>query len=285
MQQALRHPPAPPPAPRLSDTGRTLAVYATRWAARRSKRVKPAAKRTYLAALEGKIVPCLGWLQCQEVTREAIESWVGWAEGLRIPTGKPTGTKSEKKPQGGVVGKPHSHDSMRQWWRTLRTVCPDMASALHLPDATARVRAPERLDQDPVREQRTPDEEALGKLLDATAPLRPDRAAGVAVMAPTGMRAGEVYGLQRECVVFAAGTEVVRRAVSEGHLMETTKTKARRVVPLHPVLAEFLQPHRTKLITGHHPGPSTGLVFPSVLCRARRRRLRPARGTPKGDSA
>ena len=263
MKEALRHPPAPTPSPRLSDTGQTFEVYATRWAALRSKRLKPAAKRTYLAALEGKIVPRLGWLQCQDVTREAIESWVGWAEGLRMPTGKPSGTKGEKKPQGDVVGKPYSHDSMRQWWRILRTICRDMAADLNLPDATARVRAPERLDQDPVREQRTLDEDALGKLLDAAATLCPDRAAEVAVMALTGMRAGEVYGLKWECVDFAAGTVVVRRAVSEGQLMETTKTKARRVVPLHPVLAEILQAHRTKLVAGQHPGLSTGLVFPS----------------------
>jgi hypothetical protein len=48
-----------------------------------------------------------------------------------------------------------------------------------------------------------------------------------------------------------------------GLLMETTKTKARRVIPLHPVLAEILKAHRAKLVATQHRGLDSGLVFPS----------------------
>ncbi len=232
--------------PNLRDGKQIVGAYAQRWIEARGRRLKPSAAQTYGAALVEHILPYLGDMACQNVTREVVEGWVIYVQEARQPS-----------------GKPYAQDTMRQWWRVLRTLLRDMAADLHLPDPTVRVRPPERPDQDPIREQRTLDASALSAMLDAAATYAPQRYAEVAVMALTGMRAGEVYALKWECVDFKSSTITVRRALSRGVLQETTKTKARRLVPMHPALAEILQEHRQKLVEDKHTGLEAGFVFPA----------------------
>ena len=51
--------------------------------------------------------------------------------------------------------------------------------------------------------------------------------------------------------------------MSKGKLMERTKTKSQRIVPMRPLLAAILLEHRQKQIAGQHPGLATGLLFPT----------------------
>ena len=82
-------------------------------------------------------------------------------------------------------------------------------------------------------------------------------------MTMCGMRAGEVFALKWDAVDFEAGTITVRRSVSKREIRETTKTKAKRVVPMHPELIRILKAHREAQVAAQHAGLKTGLLFPN----------------------
>lgn len=129
-------------------------------------------------------------------------------------------------------------------------------------EVTLRVRPPES-PVGPSREARTLTEVDLGRYLEAVQQYSPDRYVEILLMGLTGMRPGEVYGLKWDCVDFEGERIIVKRGVSNGILTETTKTKAQRIVPIHPDLALALQEHRQRMIRDQHPGLATNLVFPS----------------------
>ncbi|MBI5609289.1 MAG: site-specific integrase [Deltaproteobacteria bacterium] len=210
----------------------------------RANRVTPSTRETYEDALHNFIVPRLGHLLCKDVTRQALESWLVWAQSL---------TRKN--------GRPYAQDTMRQWWRVLKTVLSDMTADLDLPDPTRRLRPPQRPELPPVREQHTLDVKAIGDMLAACRDKYPTRLAEVATMALTGARAGEVYALKWDVIDFAKGQIVIRRSLSRGQLLERTKTKTQRVVPMHPDLAEILLAHRNYQITKQVAGLDLGMVF------------------------
>ncbi len=215
-------------------------------------------------ALGKHILPRLGWLPVDQVTRAAIESWTVWAQ-----------SQMQAAPQAKAVPQPdpvdvrapqaYSHDTLRQWWRVLCTVIKDMAADCNLPDPTARVRPPERPQQAPRREQRTLDTDGLADLVEAARQHTPERYAEIALLALSGMRAGELYALKWDVVDLDKGEVVIKRGVSRGKVTETTKTKSQRTVPLHPLLVDVLKGHRQKMLQGQVPGFDSGLVFPSAV--------------------
>ncbi len=239
----LRHPP-PTPTPLRPTTDLTFELYARQWLALRVRHVTPSTAETYLAALERFIVPRLGHLRCTDINRQALEAWVVWAEGLR---------------QGS--GKPYAQDTMRQWFRALLTILRDMAADMDLQDPTRRVRAPERPEQQPIREQNTLTGDQMRSLLAACQEKFPQRLAEVAVMALTGARAGEVYGLKWDAVDLDAGRITIKRAVSRSELLERTKTKAHRVIPMHPDLKAILKAHKERQEVSDVECLAPGMVF------------------------
>ena len=246
LREAAKNPPQTP-MPLPPTINQTFEAYAASWLAIREQRVSPSTAQTYEAALHRFIVPRLGHLACRDVTRQALESWVVWAQA-----------------QVQSSSKPYTQDTMRQWWRVLVTVIADMTADLDLPDPTRRVRAPERPELSPVREQHTLTADDVGKLLDACRVKFPTRLAEVATLALTGARAGEVYALKWDCVDFATGRIIIRRALSRGALLERTKTKAQRVVPMHGELADILMAHRQYQVAQQVPGVELGMVFLSA---------------------
>ncbi len=234
LRVTIKNPPEPLPSastatPLRPDTSprQRFDVFCDGWLETRERRVTPSTAETYKAVVKNYIKPRLGWMECQDITRQAIESWVVWAEERR---------------QGN--GKPYTQDSMRQWWRCLSTIISDMVADLNLPrDPTLRVRKPERPELAPVREQNTLGAAAIDSLLEACKVKFPTRLAEVAMMALTGARAGEVYALKWDAVDFQKNQIVIKRALSRGKLLERTKTKAQRVVPIHADLAEILKAH------------------------------------------
>jgi len=153
---------------------------------------------------------------------------------------------------------------MRCWWRVLRTVIQDMTADMELPrDPTLRIRPPERENSIAVRETQTLDVDQVATLLQDAKAKTPARYCEIAILALTGIRQGELFGLKWDSVDFARGELVIRRAVSAGVLTETTKTKAQRTVPMHPLLVDALREHRQSLIAEQHPGLPSVLVFPS----------------------
>ena len=246
LKEELRNPPPPILSP--LQTGGTLEEYAAAWLEQKGKLLKPSAIGSLKNAINGFVVPRMGWMQCVDVNRAAVQSWVAWAQDLRSPRD----------------GRAYAHDTMKTWWRGLALMLRDMAADLGLQDPTVRVTPPCRNGQEPMREQRTLNQDEVGVLLGHARDLTPDRYAEIACLALTGMRAGELYALAWEHVDLTAGQVVVRRSVSLGKLTETTKTKARRTVPLHPLLVEVLRAHRGAQFTAQNRAAlASGLVFPS----------------------
>lgn len=250
LRDALRAPePTPgPPLPIISPVlaAKTVEDYGHEWLNLKRVRLRPSTYRMYEDALMQRILPRVGHLPIEAVCRSAVESWVGWAEAQLMPS-----------------GKAYTTPTLRSWWRVLATMLRDLSADLDLPDPTRRVRPPESVAP-PVREQETLTREQLDAFLSAVRQYCPDRHAEVAVLAYTGMRAGEVYGLRWDAVDFQAERIEVRRSVSLGELIDSTKTKAPRVVPLHPRLAEIIKERRQHMIKTQHKGLSSGLVFPTA---------------------
>lgn len=115
-----------------------------------------------------------------------------------------------------------------------------------------------------MREQRTLTWPEITQLLDFAKEMTPDRYAEIACLALTGMRAGEMYAMKWDVVDFAAQTIVVAASISCGEWTPTTKTKAKRSVPLHSLVAEVLGAHRRDQLTKQNrKALASGLVFPS----------------------
>jgi len=227
-------------------TSQTLEDYAVQWLSLRSKRLKPSAKATYQLALAHHVLPRLGFLRCDEVVRQAVEAWVVWAEARR----KPDGTL-------------YAEATMRQWWRVLKTVVRDMAADLNLPDPIQRVRPPERPEMDLKREQRTLTIDQVSAVLRVAREDWPDRYAEIVMIALTAMRPSEIYALKWERIDTTREHAHVCASISDGVWTPTSKTKAHRDVPLHPLIMEALVQHRRQAIEQQRLGLDTGLVFPS----------------------
>jgi hypothetical protein len=89
-----------------------------------------------------------------------------------------------------------------------------------------------------------------------------------ATAADTGMRAGELYGLQVEDIDFSRNVIHVRRSAWEGELQSPKTRNARRAISITKSLIDML--------TDHLDGRTTGLVFP---CRAYKGKQRPLRNS------
>lgn len=81
----------------------------------------------------------------------------------------------------------------------------------------------------------------LRAILDTAHRLSPDFGVLVRVWAQTGMRAGEVCGLQRHDLDQDRATVVVRRTLTNGRLGPTKTRQARTVSLVHPTLEAVLE--------------------------------------------
>ena len=262
----------------------TLEDYANQWGKTRKARLKPSAALAYEADLGKHILPFLGHMACKDITRGAVEAWVVWAESRtmkrqrRRPTLDPKGkvVRIGNRQLTNVVEEyeePYAHATLHKWWQCLKTMLSDMAADLNLPNATTRVRPPERPQQAPKREQRTVETADLAVLLEAARIHASDRYTEIAVLALSGMRSGELYALKWDCVDTEKLEIVVKRSISLKVLTETTKTKAQRTVPMHPLVAELLKKHHKEQMKERlakqmkqeqqDDKPDLGLVFPS----------------------
>ncbi len=270
LKASLQQPIATP-TPHPQDTFQTVQQYCVRWLKVKGPRLSPTTAEGYAEAINERILPRLGWMECKDVTRQAIEAWVVWVEKSVQPATR-TMRKGEKviSYANPKAGQPYHEATMRKWWRCLKTILGDMAADLKEPTSAAqRVRQPQRPELPGVREQRTLDADGMGTLLVVAGKHFPQHYASIAVMAMTGMRAGEVFGLQWDAVDFTAGTITVRRAISKGQLRQRTKTGAWRTIPMHAALAAVLEAHKKRQIDAKHVGLRTGLLFPSDKGTAR----------------
>jgi integrase len=223
----------------------SLNDYAERWLEAKAARVRPGVAERYAHILSTYVLPRLGDLYVDGVTRNDVEQWVHWAEHATVKD-----------------GQVYSRDTVQGWWRLLCSLVRDACAEYRLPaDPTYRVRPP-RPTSKPRRERRTLTAAELGRLLDFVKRLSPDRYAEVYVLAYTGVRAGELFALHWDCVDEDRGRILIQRSVWHGHVTET-KTGDPREVALPSPMAEVLRAHRRTLVARQNRGLAKGMVFPS----------------------
>lgn len=220
----------------------TVNDYAESWLKRRAPALKFSTSERYIEALAAWILPPLGGLYCEELSRGDIEDWVLWAEARRKAN-----------------GRPYAQSSLNSWWRILCTFMADLAAEYERPSLTDRIRNP-RSNIKTIRESRTLSSSELGALLQVIEEDHPQWLAEVTLLAFTGMRAGELYALRFDDV--EEHMLHVRRTVYRGH-EGSTKTDAPRTVALTPTLRQVVADHRAAMLRDQHPGLSSGLIFPS----------------------
>ena len=241
----------------------TIADYAELWLVRKALRRSPSTVDKYTTVLSHHVLPELGHLKLNRVSRTDMERWIAWAEQLEIEP-----------------GVPYALDTIRSWWAVLRNVMRDAyVEGLLERDVTMRVTLPEptleHLERGEVRDKRSLTLDELRAFLDAARQYDVDHSSRwypeVLTLATTGMRCSELYGLRWDAVDMSRAEVCISARMWRGHRGKP-KTGKVKTVPMVPELAEALAEHRRWLITTQHPGLETGLVFPST------------RGTPRTSS-
>ena len=232
-----------PSTPQLAPQPTTVADYAERWLVRNSRRWKPSTKERNLNCLTHHILPELGHVYLDRLTRKDISGWIAHQETKQMPDGRLYTT--------ATVGG---------WWRVLRAMLRDCYAEGHLgADITLRLRGP-TTDVEPRRERETLSAGQLAEVVEAA--RQHTRYAEIVTLAYTGMRAGELYGLHWEDIDEATKMIHIKRSAHKGQV-GTTKTGAIRSVPMVGIVEEALQAHRQQMIRDQHPGLAAGIVFPS----------------------
>ncbi|MFB6236029.1 MAG: tyrosine-type recombinase/integrase, partial [Halopenitus sp.] len=152
---------------------------------------------------------------------------------------------------------------VRRWWRVFRNLLRDAHADGYLErDLTRRVPRIET-GRHGVRTEETLTVDELRDVVDAAREETPKRAAEIITLSYTGMRSGELWALHREDVDHERGSIHIHRSVSDGEVVDRTKTDVDRHIPMHPIVSEAIREHRKLLIRRQHDGLQSELVFPS----------------------
>lgn len=225
----------------------TLSAYSNRWIEHLAKtgRNRVHVIKQHVNVLNNFILPTMGAIELQKVTRRDL---VMWMEGL--------GDRTHE-------GKPYAKQTLAGVWATFRTLLKD---ALVLADLESdpthgvrfRVRGLEAIEKDVLTR------EELGRILEETVHESPDMRAMIWTGFTTGMRFGELSALQWSDVDFDRGLIHVRKSQVKG-VVGPTKTRSRRTVPLHPLVADILRAHRAWQEEHKVRGIEKGFLFLSEL--------------------
>lgn len=217
--------------------------------------------------LRDHILPNIGHLDVDDLRREDVLAWIDYADSAMITTGQ------DDKPLDDP--KPYAHKTVRSWWSLVKRLC----KALYL-EEYIDLRMLEWVRDQPGpsgykggrRESRTLTLEELRKYVDTAKKITPTRYAEIITLAYTGMRYGELYGLDWDHIDYEEGTITVTQSFSEGRL-GPTKTGVERVAPMVPAVAEAIQEHRQRLVKMENLGLFEGIVFPSDVGKRRHNTL------------
>jgi integrase len=181
--------------------------------------IRPTTLDNYRSFMTQHLLPALGHLPITEVTTTTIEDFI---EAKRLP--------------GGSIrfqGKPLSDASLRTGLLTLRLILRRAVRTKRIPAnpmhevewrGTPRINNVDRFTG-----------EELRAVLAAAGERDADLATLLRLWAQSGMRAGEVCGLQWQDLDLVAGTAIVRRTWSRQRLGPTKTGHERSVSILHPV--------------------------------------------------
>jgi integrase len=200
----------------------TVAEWLRQWLAQRAPQLRPTTLERYRASVEGRLVPAFGRLQLQQLRPAHVQAAYGrWlAEGLA-----PATVASHHRILGRAL-----NDAVR-----LQLVGRAVTQAVEVPSAPPR--------------QLAADASIIARVLEAVnAEPQPWRAAGLLIV-HTGMRRGELCGLQWSDLDLDRGTAAIRRTRTttyRGQVVEgPTKTRAgARLIPVAPPAVEALRDWR-----------------------------------------
>lgn len=243
LRENLREPAR---APDLGPQIITLADYSTRWVERKTRRGRwrPKTIQKNVKVLSRHVLPQLGHIRLDRLTRRDVSDWIAWAE------------RQQRRD-----GKIYSTSTVKSWWSVFRNLLRDAFAQGYIEnDITQRHETPDTGVRDR-QEKRTLSGEDVGKIVDlAKRTLCPQRYAEIATLAFTGMRPGELYALHWEDL---DGEFLhIKKSVWEGSVSPPKNGRSRRV-PIPGLVATALDDHRQQMIRDQHRGLSTGIIFPS----------------------
>jgi integrase len=199
----------------------TFAAFAQQWLERYPllHTVRPGTMDNHRSFAKHHLIPHFGAVPIASITAASIENFI----------------ISKRQPGGAVRfrDRPLSESSLRTGLATLHLILQQAVRAGHLRvnplgglGRFKRANGDECVDPFMGAELRA--------ILDAARDLKPDFAAMLRLWAQTGMRAGEVCGLQWQDLDLEAGTALVRRTWSRQRLGPTKTGIVRPVSFLHP---------------------------------------------------
>ena len=231
------------PVPKQGPT--LLSDYVELWIERKAKRLRLHVLHQYTDVLGKRVVPVLGHIQVEELSRAHIEAWVSWAEA-----------------QKSRHDQPYAHATLHSWWRVMVNCLRDAAAEFNCPDPIRRVKPP-RSSVKNVTEQRALSAEQLKTVLASIKRHFPNWYAEVHIIAYTGMRPSELYALKWDDVDYTRKVFIQRESVDQAKDVNPPKTGVEREIGLTDKMVELLKEHRQRLLHEQHPGLKLGLVFPN----------------------
>jgi integrase len=216
----------------------TFGEYAARWFAGLNQ-LKPSTKRAYGSILAYQLVPAFGALPLTSLSVDQVNEWLA----LRETTLKPK--------------------TRRNCLTLLHKLLEDAREAGHLAvnrlHGSRAIRRPRALREgdEAIIEVLTPAE--IHHMLDA---VDPERGPLFLVAVCTGMRLGELLGLQYGDIDFTAGKVHVRRTAYKGELYLPKSQKSRRAVDIGDQLLAALARWRRERHGATLPAADS-LVFPA----------------------
>ncbi|MFB6372786.1 MAG: tyrosine-type recombinase/integrase [Bradymonadaceae bacterium] len=244
LKEEIRTPDRPSP----EEHPTTMACYANQWLRRKANEgLTPRTLQGYRRELKQWILPRLGHLDLEAFSRHHVLDWISWATN-----------------QTHEDGTPYATETVRRWWGTLRNVLRDAHADGYLDrDPTQRVPAIST-GRNGVRDIEALTADELREFIDAAREAAPRRYAELVTLALTGMRSGELWSLHWSDLDRSERSIHIHRSVSAGEIVDRTKTDVDRRVPMHPLVDEAIDEHRTRMMEEEQDDRlATGLVFPS----------------------
>ncbi len=232
-------------APKKESKSITVGNYAKLWLERKGKRYQPSTATKNLLVLSDFVLPQLGHIPIDRLTRRDVAEWIMWAE-------------VQTKENGDL----YSSDYVAGWWRVMKVMLKDAhAQGFMEQDITTRQTPPDT-GVSGRQETQTLTAEQLGLLIKAAKQFMPTRYPEIVTIALTGMRPGELYGLHWSEIDLDKAELTIKHSVYKGEL-GPPKTKSPRSVPFPVEVANALREHRQTLIKNQSPGLAAGIVFPA----------------------
>jgi integrase len=199
----------------------TFHAFAREWLERYPllQTVRPNTMNNHRSFVTHHLIPHFGSTVVASITTSSVENFI----------------VAKRRPGGAIrfTDRPLSESSLRTGLGTLRLILRQAVRAHYL--RTNPMEGLGRFKRNSGDENVDPFTGAeVRAILDASHRLKPDLAVMLRLWAQTGMRAGEVSGLQWQDLDLEAGTAIVRRTWSRQRLGPTKTGAVRSVSLLHP---------------------------------------------------